>query len=287
VEWENIQTEKLKTKFPNQNHSTAVPEKRSTFCFTSPTNCGKRKPMLNLIEEEDGGDEQSTTPTTDKRYEEHAQRMNKRQAEEWERYAKENPEWAAQAREHGLIGPDPFKDYVKGGGDREAQERRDFAMESVPMPEAEDLYETDLPDIGHDSEIEKRARRIASEIIHEALQILTRSDLAGLRRAADTLVLAIRGDSEDESQAALGRKYKISRAAVSLDIKHIQEHGSFGLITERYYNKEKRQKSSERAKEVHKRNHNTAPPDGSLAALLTANIQAATTISKTAKRKTK
>lgn len=252
--------------------------------------------MLNLIDDEDGGygfeepmDENPSLPTTDKRYEKHAQRMNKQQAEAWAAFAKENPDWAKQAVDLNLKGPDPFTDYVVGKGAwKEAQEKRDFAMESISLPEPIAVEEEEPEEfIGHEMEIEKRARRIASEVIHEALQILTRSDLAGLRRAADTLVLAIRGDSEDESQAGLARRYKISRAAVSLDVRHIQEHGSFGMITERYYNKEKRQKCADRAKEDHAKQRNTSPPPNSLAALLTANIQSATTITKTTKRKTK
>lgn len=118
----------------------------------------------------------------------------------------------------------------------------------------------------------------AARIVHAVLQCLTKSRLPLLARYAETLVLVIMERLSDESsQAELGRKWGITRAAVSKDVQHIRKHGSFGVICEFLFsNPARRSADVKRAKDTHAKEKKLreCPPENSLAGELQRRLAA-------------
>ena len=178
------------------------------------------------------------------------------------------PELRAEMKTAGVDGPDlgitpaPVRQLPEDECDP-------FAKIAAPEPQTHEEYDEDLE---KDERVQALARQIGGELLFECLTALTRSNITGLRRAADTMVLSFSTRASDAaSQAALARKYGISRAAVSKDIAHIAQHKSFGLITGKIFSdKVARKEDSDRAKKVHADNALLAdnPPLNSFADFL-------------------
>jgi hypothetical protein len=115
---------------------------------------------------------------------------------------------------------------------------------------------------------ETNAYSTASRIVLLVLQLLTRSKWWGLARAAETLVLAVAEKlSDDESQAALGRKYGVTRAAINKDVQLIKREKSFGHLTAFFFRAAgKHVKDSARATAAHRKDKalRSKPPENSL-----------------------
>tara|TARA_R110000765_G_C18906974_1_gene604629 strand:+ start:839 stop:1543 length:705 start_codon:yes stop_codon:yes gene_type:complete len=201
------------------------------------------------------------------------------QIDVWAQHAVENPEWAEELRSVGINGPIIDKDFVRGASSD--QEAHTYLMESLPAPTTKE--EPEQVTSNNDAEaIESKAMVMAGELVRQCLEVMTKSKLPGLRRAADTLVLSISSRASDDSnQASLARRYGVTRALISKDMSHIRAHGSFGVITDKLYaDPTKRKQASKRATKVHAQHKEkiTTPPEGSLSALLSNNLE---TLNKT------
>lgn len=209
----------------------------------------------------------------------HIERQNRMDREargEWKKWmANMTEEEKAKLEGMGITGYD--SDIQRGPIIRDEIEHDPFA--TIPAPES-DRYFDEPENDDDDEDLERRAFHLAGDLVREALELMTRSNLPGLARAAETLILATkqRSSLDHQIQAELARKYNVTRAAINKDVSYIREHRTFGkLAAYMFTDPGVREECGLRTSKAHKENKRLCktPPPNSITGMVQELLKSA------------
>ena len=131
-----------------------------------------------------------------------------------------------------------------------------------------------------DQMVQRLAFTMASDMVRDALELMTRSKLEGQARAAKTLVLATKSRSsmDHQIQAELAREYGVTRAAINKDISYIRASETFGPLAEFMFSSpERREECSKHTTKSHAENKKlcNTPPANSMAGMVAEILKTA------------
>lgn len=169
-----------------------------------------------------------------------------------------NSEWAKEAAKMGI-----FPDLAKEGQPLMRESRYDHDPFTI-IPAPESVRHHDDPSSREEASID------AAEAILKVLYILSGSSHPGLKLATDCL-LAIINRTEERSQAAIARKYNLTRSAVSKRMRELRK-GDLGNLSIYLFGgrKEVSEKARARATRVHQERKAKCKTTNTISQLLAA-----------------
>lgn len=156
-----------------------------------------------------------------------------------------------QMAKHGIFGPLRIDrgpvNYLSCGEGHDP-----FAGIAAATPDFDQML--DRPLDGSHPPVPPTDRALAAEAVTRVLYILTASRHPRLRVAADCLLAAALGRSDEKSQAEIGRKYGLTRAAISKRMRQMRSGDLLGGLEIYYFGGRKNiaYQARERAKRVHR-----------------------------------